>query len=820
MIVANMFDTDTQRAQNVGTFEFSKTFATALTNPGSTYIDNNDATFNDAYWLGWIRPENVPTALRISYTTYDSQADKFTFTDSTKLQNFNIGYAATLGVSYTDFHNASILKYSSVRDSITEKWRCMPEASEEYFTTRAMLNQFYIGCVNFSRLVVTYTAVKAGIPYNTLKYVDAADFEEWKTADVEITVEGGATKTISNATLNENNYIQDDGYGIFISAYRAEIDDCVDNNLQTFTKIITTPVIDLYATGKLPNNAAVTDPHEVLVSGLASPYLRAYDAQDYRTFEITELYGRRNNCVYYATSGYDNGHSNVVIDRRDGVGGNIFYSVVNGFTGDLESMMNKQQASQLGGWSGFWPNSNTCFGVMAGTLVFCRMYTPEDIVRHMSLMPRWKAHAADTPTYGVVAGVYYPEVLDSGEFTGRLITGTVAQLYAKLQPWQYDALTENDYDSANLPPYEPPGPGEDGRWGGDNIRPFDFTNSPINATNNFTTLYALSSDTVIDFGQKLWAGLSDPAFWHMVGVEFSNDFSINPADMMHYFLSLRYYPFDLDSYATQTTGIYIGRATTAITPSVGVTLPYLLNRNVIQIDGGKVFVQLPKHNTGDFRVYDPNTQITAYIPFCGAVQLAASEVYGSTLSLQYTIDMQTGSITAAISAADDENHTAVVATLGGSISADIQITANNNIEFLQRIASVVTGTVTQTGSMAMQGAMSGGEIGAAVGAVAGALSGGVASLAGLPPVTVHKQGTSAGFAGYGGVNRAYITIQTGVYDVPEDFAFVHGWRCNVISAIGDLTGFTVCSNVNTDGLTCTSDEAAEIKRILESGFYA
>lgn len=330
----------------------------------------------------------------------------------------------------------------------------MPEAVEEYFTTRVMLNQFYIGCINYSRLAVTYTAVKAGVPYNTLKYVDAADFETWKTADVTITVEGGVEKTINNAVLNENNFISDDGYNIFISAYRAEVDSCVDSNSQIFSRIITTPIIDLYARGKRPNYTAITEPHEVLVSGMSSPYLRAYDLNDYRTFEVTELYGRINNCVYYNTTGYSPNHSNCVIDRRDSEAGNMFYAVVNGFIGEFESMVSRQQASQSGQWSGFWPNSNTCFGVIKGTLVFCRMYTPDDIVRHMSLMPRWKAHATDAPSYGVVDGVYYPEVLPTNEFTGRLITGTRQQLLNKLRKWQYEEISEyNKYSAEDLPPY-------------------------------------------------------------------------------------------------------------------------------------------------------------------------------------------------------------------------------------------------------------------------------------------------------------------------------------------------------------------------------
>lgn len=448
----------------------------------------------------------------------------------------------------------------------------------------------------------------------------------------------------------------------------------------------------------------------------------------------------------------------------------------------------------------------------------------EEIYKHLALSIRAALQVGYLPVYGYSENtVWAPLVKDDGQFTAKLISGNLSNdsFKNKLQPWQYDLdeWEENTYTDEDRPPYSPPSPETDDRFGGEDIRGNDFINTIISAGNNFTTLYTLTQETLSDFGASMWASLADPNYWHLVGVEFSNDFSINPADMMKYFISLRYFPLDLKSYGTSVAGIYIGRATTPISPSVGVGFPMTLNRNVIQVDGGSVQVLLDNNGTDDFRMFDPNTQVSVFVPFCGSVQLAASEVYGLELSLKYTIDLQTGSLKATIYVSGSGKY-AIIATLGGTCSSDIQITANNNIEFMQRIASVITGTVTQTGSMAMQGAMAGGEVGAIVGAAAGALTGGVASLAGLPPVTVHKQGTASGFAEYGGSTRAYVTIQTGIYNVPSDFNKVYGWRCNVVYNISGVTGFTVCRNVNTSGIDCTDDEAAEIKRILESGFYA
>ena len=37
--------------------------------------------------------------------------------------------------------------------------------------------------------------------------------------------------------------------------------------------------------------------------------------------------------------------------------------------------------------------------------------------------------------------------------------------------------------------------------------------------------------------------------------------------------------------------------------------------------------------------------------------------------------------------------------------------------------------------------------------------------------------------------------------------------------LGNCKGFTKCANVDVDGLSCTEEERAELKRLLEGGVY-
>ncbi len=411
---------------------------------------------------------------------------------------------------------------------------------------------------------------------------------------------------------------------------------------------------------------------------------------------------------------------------------------------------------------------------------------------------------------------YATDVSSDNEFLARLKTGNIADDVFRdgLRYWQYSSITNNDFTEDDIPEYNPNPDDDDTDSGGDDILPYDWTNLVIGATNNFVTLYGMTAATVADFGRQMWASLADPAFWQMVGTAFTNDFSINPADMMKYFISLRYFPFDLADFAhSVASGIYIGRAATPIAPSIGVAYPIRITNNVVQVDGGRLTI---RRYYNDFRDYEPCTTVQIHVPFCGSVDVPASEVMGHQMDLTYKIDLQTGAMLAVLGVASNTYY--VIATLAGTCGASIPITANNNIEFLQRIATVGTGLIGGGSSGAVKGATVGGEVGAVVGAVAGTV-GGAGALAGLPPVTVHKQGNASGFANLGGVPYAYATVQRGRFERPDNYGHTSGFACDFSASLGSLSGFTVCYNVDTSGLTCNARERDEIKRLLESGVY-
>lgn len=487
--------------------------------------------------------------------------------------------------------------------------------------------------------------------------------------------------------------------------------------------------------------------------------------------------------------------------------------IIAGFNGlDIATMPNRYYFNNDGTISRFIMSSGTTYGFS----IYKGCFPLKDLLSTIASFGLFFTSVDSKPqTYVLNDSSTYDSDLYRGNFDENGVSdGTW---------WQGDDIPDNKLDDIEYIPDVPDNKDDDGSdSGGDDIRSQDFYNTIIGAGNNFVTLYGLSSAGISDLGKKLWASLSQPEYWQTVGTVFSNDFSINPADMMKYFISLRYFPFDLSTQPnTLSSGVYLGRAVSPLAPSVGVSFPIRLTSNVAQLDGGSVAIN---RYYNDFRDYEPCTSIQVSVPFCGIVDLPTSEVMGHTLYLTYKVDLQTGAMLAVIDVSSDTYYT--IATIAGTCGASIPITANNNMEFLQRIATVgqaaFGGAINGANKGMELGNVAGGEvgaIGAGIGAVAGTAFSGVSALAGLPPITVHKQGNASGFANLGGVNRAFVTIIRQRYEIPDNYGRTSGYATDFNEILGKLSGFTICKNVDTTGIPCNQAEREEIKRLLEGGVY-
>jgi hypothetical protein len=280
---------------------------------------------------------------------------------------------------------------------------------------------------------------------------------------------------------------------------------------------------------------------------------------------------------------------------------------------------------------------------------------------------------------------------------------------------------------------------------------------------------------------------------------------------------MRVYPFNLaDSVSytdTQSNNIFIGRGVFPYILTTGST--HVIADTCETFDGG--YCDVPTYYN-DFRDYEPASSIEVYVPYCGSVSIAPSEVVGKRLRLTYGVDYSTGALSATLWVISDTNYT--LAVLSGQVAASIQMSASNEMDGILRLTSIATtiGKAMLTDDKVDASKLSDTAKNAAkVSNAIGMTSDLVNSVgSGLP---VHSIGNTNGFSNFATPPRACITITYHKYKNPQNFAHVYGYKCNRRETLSSLNGYTKCKNVDVSGFTCHEDERSEIKALLESGVY-
>lgn len=429
------------------------------------------------------------------------------------------------------------------------------------------------------------------------------------------------------------------------------------------------------------------------------------------------------------------------------------------------------------------------------------------------------------PAYKINNVWYVAEFTDDYYITGKLIP------YAQARDWQKNINGDtNVFDPADIPE---PGPGpedEPDAYGADSIPDLNFS---AGAISDFVTMYCLTEQQVSAFGAYLWANIFSTDFLRSIGTMVVNDFSINPADILNYIISLRKYPFDLygkNGYDPIASGsLYFGRGVAGI-PISG---SFGKMQNLAGTFGGE-YIEIPSKYK-DFRDYEPYTRITVFVPFCGSIELTPSEVVGKRIFITYTVDYSTGNVQADVWVSSDVSF--IVGTVTGQIGATVQTTASNNMEVLQKVASTAANfvkvatsvaAIAATGGAAAESAMTGEISGAeATAKELGALSSTVdvttGALANAPVVSsnpIHASSVGSGFASFA-TPRARLIVERRKYQKPSNYNHVYGQATNVTVTLSDLEGkgFTVCKNVDLSGIPATQDELSAIESLLRSGVY-
>lgn len=416
-------------------------------------------------------------------------------------------------------------------------------------------------------------------------------------------------------------------------------------------------------------------------------------------------------------------------------------------------------------------------------------------------------------------------------------------------PWDYynsEILPDIDPDNAAFPdgynpipdrpdPEYPDLPG-DTENGGDDMERNDITG--VGGSFGFLTQYALRGSDIENLGQKLWNGFksnpSDPDYPDDVTKYLLNFvYSVNPdtgsvnmADIMEFFVSLKMYPFPLGNVHTLSSSdhnLYVGSGTK---PIVMNNIIYTMDSYVGKLDCGTLSIPFW---FGDYRDYE--LEIAIYLPYCGTVQLNPGDVLGGEMHCEYVIDFCTGSCTAFVDCTTWDNHKITVATLSGQIGADVPMSAtnagrvasrvlNDRVKVAENILSPLKAATTGIGAV-----MAGNFAGAIRQGFDVFISPGIneqKQLAGMGErgaISAPVLGGGGGFSAFASLPAVFCQVRSPFFTGADNYADAVGLPSSDTVIIGNCTGFCAFHNVDMSSLNADADTVNEIRRLLESGVY-
>jgi len=515
---------------------------------------------------------------------------------------------------------------------------------------------------------------------------------------------------------------------------------------------------------------------------------------------------------------------------------------------------------------------------------YCKL---SDIENYVNLFVRVTKAACVSYISGMS---YATNVSADDEFLANLKTGDIedSAFRTGLREWQYvdieydpenpDSGTgETAYDPDDMPPYDPtPTPeGEEGHnpdnpdlnlgitedVPGDSVEPAEYRDTSISfPVSAFLTQYVLSSSDIFQMGNALWSGIGDPNsnMFLNFAKTYTSTGTLNISNVMDFFVSVKMFPFDIASLDIVSTRPAMTIGTGAV-PLLNYTVN-VINRATAVIECGTVDTLQDgafrlSANGYDFRNYI-NCTYTVFLPFCGNIELNPADVFPYKLSCRYFVDFISGSCTGCVYASRD-NTEVLVGSKTGQIGKIVPITASNVNAIVGSALSDVSHVVQTIGSAVISAATNkalganmapvneasknadylrsmadyrakqseisakGSSQQAAVGMASDAI-GGLGNMMSRSGIGIPSLSGGTGLDALHISKRPYLAIRRLNYCSPNQYAHTTGFAGTDGSSskpLGRYQGWTVLENPDLSNIKATQEELSEIKYLLETGVY-
>ena len=307
----------------------------------------------------------------------------------------------------------------------------------------------------------------------------------------------------------------------------------------------------------------------------------------------------------------------------------------------------------------------------------------------------------------------------------------------------------------------------------------------------FFTVYCPTSSQLQDLSSFLW---SDDI------IDNIKKYFGNVSDSIISLYMLPYKPSGLSSKKFQVGNIVLDD---------GPSVEYLTGQRYVDIDMGSFSID-PTFNS--YLDYEPFTKLSIYLPFIGVQQLptdefmtkadpsgALSDQSGSTITVQYRIDLLTGGCVAYI-----KQGTQNKLQFSGKCGATLPISGANYNNMISGLVQAVGGLASTIASGGLTAPMSFGA----------AISGTVSAM----KPDLYKAGNLSGELSLLSYNRPMIIkTRPNIHKDMADQINVDGLPSYKVKTIGDYTGYVSCVAVHVDGINCTDAEKEKIHSLLLEG---
>lgn len=432
---------------------------------------------------------------------------------------------------------------------------------------------------------------------------------------------------------------------------------------------------------------------------------------------------------------------------------------------------------------------------------------------------------------------------DNGVTHGEYVSG---EDITKQKQWDWgDPIEDTPYDPNK------PTPGDENEEPSD---PYVYPENMPTGFNAFGTRYAMNQtrlnalrnyfnqlfSVAIDSGEQSEVIKNYDEFLATIDKNFMGETPISTVK------SILAYPFNLDSYTNTTKNEYVHLGANELKGFMWFETPIaeVLGDRITDGDG---IIHIPMgsytyvRNFNDFRDFEPYSRAELSIPFHGTVDLTASVWIGHTISVEFIVDLATGSSIAIIS----RDGTPMI-SVTGNMAIQVPITGTDTTAFINQMFSSAIGYNTSRTQAISHGiSIATNVLSGAAGVATNNMPMVVSSATSLASNAVNiasdiKNMKTAEFqADHISVSRLTIGSTTPSTSTALDthcriirhypkmipnwdstrYAHTIGYMCNISGTVGSFKGFTVFSNVNVNGITCTDQEKQMIIRACMNGIY-